>query len=109
MYLYEIPWGGSLALRREVIDKAGLVEHWSRGFCEDTMLTRILHREGYQIARPVELVVVNDESTTLSGALRWIQRQLLTVRLHHPRWALIWLHGLATGLPLFGIILALLC
>lgn len=103
MYLYEIPWGGSLAFRREVIDKANLLEHWSRGFCEDTMLTRILHREGYQIARPAELVVVNDESTTVGGAFRWIQRQLLTVRLHHPRWALVWLHGLATGLPLLGI------
>lgn len=109
MYLYEIPWGGSLALRREVIDKAGLVEKWSKCFCEDTMLTRILHREGYQIARPVELIVVNDESTTLRGAFRWIQRQLLTVRLHHPRWALIWLHGLATGLPGFGVLLALAC
>ena len=32
MYLYEIPWGGSLAFRREVIDKAGLLEHWSQWF-----------------------------------------------------------------------------
>lgn len=103
MYLYEIPWGGSLAFRRDVIDKTDLLEHWSHGFCEDTMLTRILHREGYQIARPVELVVVNEESTTIGGAFRWIQRQLLTVRLHHPRWPLIWMHGLATGLPLLGI------
>ncbi len=109
MYLYEIPWGGSLALRREVIDKANLLEHWSQGFCEDTMLTRILHREGYQVARPAELIVVNDESTTVGGGFRWIQRQLLTVRLHHPRWALVWLHGLTTGLPMFGIILAVVC
>lgn len=108
MYLYEIPWGGSLAFRREVIDKANLLEHWSQGFCEDTMLTRILHREGYRVARPAELIVVNDESTTVRGAFRWIQRQLLTVRLHHPRWALVWLHGLATGLPLLGICLAVL-
>lgn len=109
MYLYEIPWGGSLALRREVIDKTNLLDHWSRGFCEDTMLTRILHREGYQIARPVELIVVNEESTTAAGAFRWIQRQLLTVRLHHPRWIWIWLHGLTTALPLAGVFLALVC
>lgn len=105
MYLYEIPWGGSLAMRRDVIEKTNLLDHWSRGFCEDTMLTRILHRDGYRIARPTELVVVNDEATTYRGAFRWIQRQLLTVRLHHPRWPFIWVHGVGTGLPLLGVVL----
>lgn len=106
MYLYEIPWGGSLALRTEVIQQANLVEHWLKGFCEDTMLTSILHQEGYRIARPPELIVVNEESTSILGAYRWLHRQLLTVRLHHPRWPLIWLHGIATGLPMLGLLLA---
>ena len=101
MSLYTIPWGGSLAIKRTVIDEADLLERWSRSFCEDTLLTQVLHKRGLSVARPVELIVVNDETITCFNAYRWIRRQLLTVRLHHPSWRWVFLHGLSVGLPLF--------
>ncbi len=37
MYWYEIAWGGTLAVKRKAIEKAGLLERWRHAFCEDTM------------------------------------------------------------------------
>lgn len=100
MYLYRIPWGGSLAIRRDVINNGNLLDQWSNAFCEDTLLAQAVKELGLVVARPVEVVVVNEESTSCYSSFRWIRRQLLTVRLHHSRWPFVLLHGLSVGLPL---------
>lgn len=110
MCLYQIPWGGSLALRREVIQDCELLDAWSTSFCEDTLLTNRLRRAGLRVRRLPSLILVNDEGVGLRDALRWIVRQLLTVRLYHRQWNLVLLHALA-GLTCLWIppVLALYC
>lgn len=100
MYLYQIPWCGSLASRRDVINDCDLLDRWSNAFCEDTLLAQAVKELGLVVARPIEVVVVNEESTSCYSEFRWIRRQLLTVRLHHSRWPLVLLHGLSVGLPI---------
>ncbi|MEL7498828.1 MAG: glycosyltransferase family 2 protein [Planctomycetota bacterium] len=102
MYSYNIAWGGSLAIRRDVIEKCELLDRWSTAFCEDTMLTQRLKEHGLQVVRVPELIVVNQESTTIRDALNWIRRQLLTVRLYHGGWKLVLAHAVFGGLCLFG-------
>ena len=113
MQAYDIAWGGSMALRRSVIDDCDLVEIWKRSFCEDTPMTVPLEKHGLKIHRIPQLVIENRESASVTGCLEWISRQLLTVRLHHPKWKLVRAHGFATifaslFLPLM-ILLMLLC
>ena len=43
-----------------------------------------------------QLISVNTESTSVKDSFFWIVRQLLTIRLYHPRWTLVKIHGLAT-------------
>ena len=97
MQIYQVAWGGSLAMKLETIQKCNLLKRWSQAFCEDTMLAGVLRDYGLSIQRVPELIVVNQESTTLLPALSWIGRQLLTVRLHHRAWPLIFLHALLGG------------
>ena len=47
------------------------------------------------------LIMENTESSKLRDAFRWITRQLLTVRLHHPTWPLVFVHGLATAIACY--------
>ena len=108
MYLYQIPWGGSLAIRRDVINDGNLMDQWSNAFCEDTLLSQTVKELGLTFARPPEVVVVNEESITCQNAFRWIRRQLLTVRLHNRHWPLVFLHGLTVGLPLLVLELMVL-
>lgn len=104
MHFYNIPWGGALAIRRSVIDSCDLLTHWSRGFCEDTMLPRILGENGFQIAHAPDVIVESEESITLTAAMNWIARQLLTVRLHHRSWPLVLGHALFSGVCLVGAV-----
>ncbi len=108
MYLYQIPWGGSLAIRKETIEKLELLEKWSTGFCEDTMLSQLMVENGLVISRPAELVIQNNEAIGLKSSFHWIKRQLLTVRLHHEKWPWVAAHGLATGVPAIGLMLLML-
>ncbi len=96
MDLYNIPWGGSLAIKRDVLIQCNLPELWQHSFCEDTLLTTALECQGLQVVRVPQLIAVNTESTSVRDSFFWITRQLLTVRLYHPKWILVKIHGLAT-------------
>lgn len=106
MYWYRIPWGGTLAVRTEAIRQAGLLELWSKAFCEDTMLFKQLRRHGRRVRFVPSLMMVNRESSDLPGLTRWISRQLLTSRLYHPSFLATVAHGVAVSLvPLAAFVL----
>jgi cellulose synthase/poly-beta-1,6-N-acetylglucosamine synthase-like glycosyltransferase len=105
MYWYRIPWGGTLAVRTDVIREAGLLELWSRAFCEDTMLFRQLRKHGKRVRFVPSLMMINRESCDLPGLTRWISRQLLTSRLYHPSFLATLAHGVVVSvLPLAAIV-----
>ncbi len=106
MYWYEIPWGGTLAVKRKVIDDLGLLDRWRNAFCEDTMLRRQLGKRGLRVKFVPSLMMVNREDCGLGACLSWIRRQLLTARLYHPLWPLVLLHGLGTTLVLAAAVVA---
>ena len=98
MQRYEIAWGGTLAIRKNVIDRCGLVSIWRKSFCEDTPLTSLFRKQKLHLHRVPKLIIENKESISTSGAFHWISRQLLTVRLHHPAWNWVLVHGIVTGI-----------
>lgn len=109
MSLFGIPWGGSLAVRRQLIEPSGWGAVLTHSLCEDTALTTPLRRCGWRFRFGPELIALDrDDSIALRPLIRWISRQLLTARLHHPAWPLVALHGLGTSLLLLAAVLALL-
>lgn len=108
MTLYNIPWGGSLAVKRSTITQCNLLDLWSTAFCEDTMLTGVLRRHGLKVVNVQGVIVPSTESTTLGAAQSWISRQLLTVRLHHQSWPLVLAHALFSLACLLGALLGII-
>lgn len=106
MAIYNIPWGGSLAIKRSTIESCNLLDRWSKAFCEDTLLTNALNEQNLKVVRVPNVIVENKESTSLSSAVNWISRQLLTVRLHHSSWPLVLAHALFSPLCFVGIVVA---
>jgi hypothetical protein len=86
-FLYRIPWGGSFAVRTSALRKSGLVDHWSRCFCEDTSAYGPLRAAGLELAFVPAATQINSEpGGDLGGAQYFMLRQLVCVRLHHVFW-----------------------
>ena len=86
MYLYRIPWGGTLALKTELIHTTGLLDKWKRAYGEDTMICSVLAKHGMQVVFVPSLIILNREECDLPTLVDWTKRQLLSYRLYHPRW-----------------------
>ena len=101
MTLLQIPWGGTLCVRRELVEAGDWSELLGRGLCEDTGLLGPLRQLGlgYRF-EPSLLMVDPDPAQPMLPLGRWITRQLLTARLHHPAWPLVALHGFGSVLLL---------
>lgn len=101
MTLWQIPWGGILCVRRAVVDAGDWTALLNRGLCEDTGLLAPLRRLGLAYHFEPSLLMVDPEpAQALLPLGRWITRQLLTARLHHPAWGWVALHGLGSTLVL---------
>ena len=44
-----IPWGGSMAIRMDVLRRSNLLEEWSRSLFEDTAFYEALRLQGLKI------------------------------------------------------------
>lgn len=110
MAAFGIPWGGALAVRREAIEASGWTDVMRASLCEDTALAAPLARAGWRHRFVPALIAVSDDDGIDTWPLtRWISRQLLTARLHHPFWPLVAVHGLATSAALVAaVVVALL-
>jgi len=86
MYLYNIPWGGTLAVKTEVLHQTKLLDRWGKAFCEDTMISDILAKHHMQVKFVPSLIMLNQEECNLSELKSWMQRQILFCRLYHPHW-----------------------
>ncbi|MEB3220309.1 MAG: glycosyltransferase family 2 protein [Nostocales cyanobacterium 94392] len=89
MYLYGICWGGTLAIKTQVIHETGMLEKWTRAFNEDTMVKSILAKHTLKVKFVPSLLILNREECALSGLMNWMKRQLLASRLYHPQWWLV--------------------
>jgi len=96
MYLYRIPWGGSLAVRKSVLREAGLLDYWRGCLCEDTSTYGPIRALGLRLALVPAATQVNCEATDLASAYYFILRQLVCVRVHHVYWPRLLAANVAT-------------
>lgn len=106
LVIYRIPWGGSVAFRRDFADSVELREVWSKSLFDDTQLYLLAKKIGKRTVVLPELLIPGRESTSLLSACRWMQRQLLNVRLYHPAFRLAALHCLSTNFALAAAFVA---
>jgi cellulose synthase/poly-beta-1,6-N-acetylglucosamine synthase-like glycosyltransferase len=86
MFLFQVPWGGSLALKKQVIKETQLLEKWGEAFGDDMFLHKIVKRQGWQIKFVPSSLILNREEIDLSSLFPTLQRLILCSRLYHPNW-----------------------
>ncbi|MGD1912299.1 MAG: glycosyltransferase [Rivularia sp. (in: cyanobacteria)] len=89
MYLYGICWGGTLAIKTQVIHETQMLDKWARALSEDTMVQSTLAKHALKIKFVPSLLMLNREECTLPRLIDWVKRQLLISRLYHPQWWLV--------------------
>ena len=98
IYASNIPWGGSMAVRRSILD-SGLTDEWSRMFCEDAHTINHLNRRGIGLAHVPDATIPNQENVSVVSCIRFINRQMLIFRLYNPNWTwLVFVTFLAAAL-----------
>ncbi|MCA9087141.1 MAG: glycosyltransferase family 2 protein [Planctomycetaceae bacterium] len=103
-----IPWGGCMAMQRDVITDPELRRRLASGFSDDTTLGAFVREQGRPIRFVPAATITNREDCTLSGFYRFLVRQYLTVRLHHPRWDFVFTSNVLLGITTTAVNLYLL-
>ena len=108
MWLCNIPWGGTLAVRARLLRECGLADKWTRTAVEDAPLRRALAERGLRLRFVPSLMMVNREDCTLPCSLDFVTRQLTWTRLYHPNWLVIVVHAASTTAVLAASLLTIL-
>ncbi len=93
VWLNDIVWGGSMALRREVIDQIGLVSRLRKSFVDDGAVVRQVQRAGLKTRFVPTVIMPNREDISVRRFISWSERQLLAARSADSGWAIILLHA----------------
>ena len=97
MHYFEMPWGGSLAMRLSTVRRAGIVDLWARTRSSDAPLRSALHALGLRLQFVPSLMMINREECDLGFCLYFMGRQLNSNRLYHPGWLGTLLHALVSA------------
>lgn len=89
MQLFRIPWGGTLAVKTELLRQTGLLDKWGQAFGDDTIICKVLKKQGMHLKFVPSLIMVNREECDLPNLLSFLKRQLLCSRLYHPYWSTV--------------------
>lgn len=84
MWAQRAPWAGTMALRRDVIRKIGLIEAWRNAISVDATLHRLLTEHGCRFRLVPSLLMTNREDVALSTFFAWVTRQLAVARYAGP-------------------------
>jgi ceramide glucosyltransferase len=98
-------WGGTMALRREMLDGLDIERIWRGSVSDDLSLSAAIRERGGAILAPRELLLPTPAAYSWRSGLGFGRRQYLLVRIHAPKlWAFA---AAATTLPLLGWAVAL--
>lgn len=111
MHIYDMLWGGSMALKLSTLKDAKFVNILTQTLCEDAPLSNLLTQKGLTIKFIPTLIMVNTEECTVGSCLRFVTRQMLWGRLYHHSWTptviFVFAITIASILPMFLILKAL--
>ncbi len=105
MWIFRIPWGGTLAVRREIFEQTDLVEKLGLAAVDDALMRSAVESLDKQIVFAPRLMMTNREECSSGFALEFITRQMLWTRLYHPRWFPVVLHAALSTALLLGCVL----
>lgn len=92
---FNLIWGGSWAIRRDVFDDLDIANAWSGSLSDDFVASRVVRNAGLDVHYVPQALCISHTHFSFHSAVEFIRRQLVITRRHLFR---LWLGG-------FGILL----
>ncbi len=97
----QMVWGGTMAIRRELIERLRLAEHWSVAFNDDLLLGELVVKAGLKIKFVPSLITSRHEEFQYPEFVSWITRQLIHARHYHRHWRIVAAVGFCSAAAMF--------
>src|ERR1700730_600459 len=98
-------WGGTMAMRRETLERIDIRRYWVGAISDDAQMTRAFKEAGYEVYSPRQNLLLSPVAMSWSEALSFGRRQYRILLLYSPGiWALA---ALGTFFPIAAVIAAL--
>jgi hypothetical protein len=102
VWLNDITWAGSMALRRDVIHKTGLIAAWRKSFVDDAAVVAQMREFGYQTRFVPTAIMANRENIALDKFIPWAERQMIAARSSGSGWSLVLSHAAGVAFSLLA-------
>lgn len=98
MNAMNIPWGGCMAMKVDVIQHSELRHKLANAFGEDSAIATFLIEQKERVQFVPKATLVNAEGCTVREFYNFLLRQYLTVRMNNPGWKFVLISNILLGL-----------
>jgi hypothetical protein len=92
-------WGGSMAIRRDLLGELGVYDYWKTCVSDDYALAEAVHAAGLRIVFAPGAMVASTDHISARGFFSWARRQMIVTRAYYPR---LWWTALAAHIIYCG-------
>jgi ceramide glucosyltransferase len=92
--LFNLVWGGSWAMRKEVFERLNFPHAWQGCLNDDLLVTQAVRKAGLKVVYEPHCLVASAVDFDFPAMLEFARRQYFQVRIYTPRW---WWLGLAAA------------
>ncbi|MBU6452349.1 MAG: glycosyltransferase family 2 protein [Cyanobacteria bacterium REEB67] len=82
---YAFAWGGAMAIRKTVFEKAGVAAHWDQAADDDLSLTTAVKELGLDVHFVPQCLVATDGDSSVAEIFEWTNRQLILTKVYYPK------------------------
>jgi len=82
---YSFAWGGAMAIRRSVFEKAGVAAAWDQAADDDLSLTTAVKDIGLSVHFVPQCLVATDGDQSVAEIVEWTNRQLILTKVYYPK------------------------
>ncbi len=81
---YAFAWGGAMAIKREIFERAEVLAAWDRAADDDLSLTTCVKKLGLTVRFVPQCLVASDGDASVSEIVEWTNRQLILTKVYYP-------------------------
>jgi len=85
-------WGGAMAIRRDIFEKANVLQHWDKAADDDLSLTTAVKDLGLRVRFVPQCLVASHGDGDWTEVIEWTNRQLILTKVYYRA---LWLRGIA--------------